>query len=382
MCHWFRATCVCSGHIPHHRCCSVYVISRVQFAFHITLLGSTPQTFSHHISFHPITRKDFTSHHLSCRTIPHHTIPHHTTIAQHSTSHYYIPVFHTTSRRHWVNVATHLASDHHILHNTAVCLGTTISQHVPHHTAIAVHISQFHIHNYSTIHPHSTSQRHISHHNVPHRRIAPPHYIIFHIWHHNHTAHRICHTGFFITIPHPHFTSRNFLHFALCNVPHTRIPHHAIFHIAHEVRHFNHHVWPPFHIHRHHTTFNRAGHNSHQIAPCLRSIPHRVHITPRHAHHHIQNIHCTAHIPHCISTIIPHTAISNMASNHPHHSVFHNYHITDLHSTPPHSTCTTPLFHIASPHLTPRPWHHMWHHTFYKTWYGMLCFIHPNVGVM
>ena len=282
MCHWFRATCVCSGHIPHHRCCSVYVISRVQFAFHITLLGSTPQTFSHHISFHPITRKDFTSHHLSCRTIPHHTIPHHTTIAQHSTSHYYISVFHTTSRRHWVNVATHLASDHHILHNTAVCLGTTISQHVPHHTAIAVHISQFHIHNYSTIHPHSTSQRHISHHNVPHRRIAPPHYIIFHIWHHNHTAHRICHTGFFITIPHPHFTSRNFLHFALCNVPHTRIPHHAIFHIAHKVRHFNHHVWPPFHIHRHHTTFNRAIIHIKSLHVCA---PFHIASTSHHAMH-------------------------------------------------------------------------------------------------
>ena len=34
--------CVCSGHIPHHKCCSVYVISRVQIAFHITLLNSTP----------------------------------------------------------------------------------------------------------------------------------------------------------------------------------------------------------------------------------------------------------------------------------------------------------------------------------------------------
>ena len=31
-------SCVCSGYIPHHKCCSIYVISRVQIAFHITLL--------------------------------------------------------------------------------------------------------------------------------------------------------------------------------------------------------------------------------------------------------------------------------------------------------------------------------------------------------
>ena len=41
VCHWFHA-CVCTGHIPHHECCSVYVISRTQIAFHITLLNSTP----------------------------------------------------------------------------------------------------------------------------------------------------------------------------------------------------------------------------------------------------------------------------------------------------------------------------------------------------
>ena len=178
MCHWFRATCVCSSHIPHHRCCSVYVISRVQFAFHITLLNSTPQTFSHHTSFHHITRKDFTSHHLSCRTIPHHTIPHHIT-PLHNIPH------HITT---YLCSTPHLADTElmlqHILPRTTIfyiTLHCSLPRH-HHFTCSTSHSHSSHINStsttdYATPHPHSTSQ-HISHHNVPHR-IAPPHCIIF-----------------------------------------------------------------------------------------------------------------------------------------------------------------------------------------------------------
>ena len=110
-------SCVCSGYIPHHKSCSVYVISRVQIAFHITHHSITPhQKILHHATFH------VTPFHI---TPPLHRIPHHIT-----TYH----MFHAISRT--FNVATHLTSDHRILHltshNTAVCLPppfhTTTSQ--------------------------------------------------------------------------------------------------------------------------------------------------------------------------------------------------------------------------------------------------------------
>ena len=213
---------MCSGHIPHHRCCSVYVISRVQIAFHITLLNSTPQsTFSHHTSFHHITPKDFTSHHLSC-----HTIPHHTTIAQ-----LHITLLHTTVPRHisqTVNVATHPISDYHILHlrrYTAVCLGTTISHyHISKHM---FHIAQPQSTSHTIPHPqlfHTTPTFNITAYftppHIPHR-ITPPHLTTHCIISHS-TLH----------MPHsspPHYAS----HFALCNIPHTRTPHSTPRHITH-----------------------------------------------------------------------------------------------------------------------------------------------------
>ena len=140
-------SCVCvssSGHILHHKCCSVHVISRVQIAFHA----------SHHIkhfhsTHHSITANlDFTSHHHSRES--HHSTSHgpfqlhHITIAHchitraipatshhHCTSHYYIPHI----PRHisqTFNVATHLASDHRILHPTS--LYTVVCHSPPFHT--------------------------------------------------------------------------------------------------------------------------------------------------------------------------------------------------------------------------------------------------------
>ena len=168
MCHCFHA-CVCSGHIPHHKCCSVYVISSVQFAFHTTQLHTTLNVFT---SFRHITPKDFTSHHLSCHAIPHHTIPHDTTIAQHSTSCYYIP--HVP--RHisqTFNVATHLTSDHHILHLTSHC--TTVCLPPPFHTTTSQSTTYTTSHQSTsrTIpHPqlfHNTPTFNITAHFTPHR---------------------------------------------------------------------------------------------------------------------------------------------------------------------------------------------------------------------
>ena len=170
-------------------------------------------------------------------------------------------MFHATSRRHLM-FATHLTSDHHILHltshYTAVCLGATISHHniSKHNMFHSPHITPFHIHNYSTPHPHSTSQ-HISHHNIFHIALHHTRFHIalhHHIWHHNtlhhfpHLASHYNHSALLnTTIPHHHwhFTShRNFSHLALWqhfHIPGHHIPHHAIFHILH----FNqsHHVW-------------------------------------------------------------------------------------------------------------------------------------------
>ena len=169
--------------------------------------------------------KDFTPHHLS-----RHTIPHHTTIAQHSTSHYYIPhVLRHISQT--FNVATHLISDHHILHlrshYTAVCLGTTIKHHhiSKHmfHITHSPHLTPFHIHNYSTPHLHSASQ-HISHHTIFHIAL---HNTRFHIALHHHIL------TVYITAP-LHLTSQHIASFSTSDVTlqshstlHiTTIPHH------------------------------------------------------------------------------------------------------------------------------------------------------------
>ena len=147
---------------------------------HFTAHNSTPHhinTFSHHTSFHPTShQKGFTSHHLSCHTIPHHTIPHHTTIAQHSTSHYYIPHVHATSQT--FNVATHLTSDHHILHltshYTAVCLTPPFHTTTSQSTCFTSHSHSHHPAQLFHTTPTFNITAHFTPHHIPHR-IIPPH---------------------------------------------------------------------------------------------------------------------------------------------------------------------------------------------------------------
>ena len=131
-------------------------------------------------------------------------------------------MFHATSQT--FNVATHLTSDHHILHlrshYTAVCFGTTISHH--HISKPMFHITQpqstSHTHHYSTPHSHSTSQ-HISHHTIFH--IALYHHIL--ILHHNTTSD-------ITTLHHfPHLTSHSTLHMPHSSSPQFRT---TIFHIT------------------------------------------------------------------------------------------------------------------------------------------------------
>ena len=185
LCAWsvllVSCVCVCSGHIPHHRCCSVYVISTVQIAF---------RTTSHHIKRFHITHHSITSYQkILHRTIfhitPFHTTPFHIKPPLHNIPHHITTyhMFNATSQT--FNVATYLALDHHILHlishYTTVCLPppchttTSRAQHnIPHHT---VHISH---HSTPTAIPHHT---HIQHHSTFHTifHITPPHLTSQHI---------------------------------------------------------------------------------------------------------------------------------------------------------------------------------------------------------
>ena len=329
-CHCFRASvCVCSGHIPHHKCCSVYVLSRVQFAFHTT-------QFSHHIKHFHITHHSITSHqkilhHTTFHvTPPLHNIPHHITTYR---------LFHATSLRHlmsqrisprttifyiWHHITPQSASHHHFTppHLKA--------QHIPHHTA-TVHIAPFHIHNYSTPHPHSTPQ-HISHHTIfhiayhliliLHRHTTTAdittHCIIFHIWRHTTTAHCICHILHHHNSTPPHFTSPNFPHFALCNIPHNEAPQ-SIFDIAHYAFHITPGLKIPhrttFHIHitPHFTSHHIIHLKSRDSSTCQHTISH-AHIPPLTSPHSNIKLHITlstAHIYH-YGWIIPSVSLSHV----------------------------------------------------------------------
>ena len=170
---------MCSSHIPHHRSCSVYVISRNCISHHTTQLHTTLNVFTshiipcqkilHHTTFH------VTLFHI---TPPLHNIPHHITTYQCSIPH--------------LSVATHLTSDHHILHlrshYTAVCLGNTISHHILKHK---FHITQ----------PQSTS------HTIPHPQLfhTTPTFNITAYFTPQHVPHRI-------TPPRLDFTSHHHIH--------------------------------------------------------------------------------------------------------------------------------------------------------------------------
>ena len=329
---------------------------------HFTSHYSTPHHIKRfHITHHSMP-KDFTSHHLSC-----HTIPHHTTIAQHSTSHYYIPMSHATSRTLCWNTS-HLGPPYFQYlrsHYTAVCLGTTISRHHISKHMFHIHISHHPI--YTTI-PHHT---HIQHHSIFHTTpystfITPPHltsqdiesFSTSDITQQSHSALHIPHSSppqFHTTT----FTWRNFplmqhsTYIALCNIPHNRTPHSTPRHITHFAFQL-HHVWK----HSQRTTFRKNRSTAPHLCTHSTSCPH---FTPCTSH---SNINFTSHypiaphIPHCISTIIPHhTAMSNMApSNHstslgiPQPHFASSQHATILH-----------MYHTIVPHriTTFRIWHCM-----------------------
>ena len=182
---------------------SCVCVKRVQIALCITLLSSTPHVFtSHNIPSHNAKRfyitPPFTSHHST----PPHTILHHTTIAQHSTSHYYIPMSHATSRTLCWNTS-HLGPPYFQYlrsHYTAVCLGTTISRH--HISKHMFHITQPQSTSRAIPHPqllHTTptsfsNTAYFTPHHFPHP-ITPPHLDFtshHHVWHHN-TLHHFPH---------------------------------------------------------------------------------------------------------------------------------------------------------------------------------------------
>ncbi len=162
---------------------SVYVISRVQIAFHTTRLYTSD--IKHFHIAHSIT-----SHHFSRHTIPHHATIVHSTY--HTTCTY---MFHATSGRHLMS--QHISPRttifyiwHHITPQSASHHRFTPphlkAQHIRHRIA-TVHIAPFRIHNDCTPHPHSTSQyishhiSHIPHHMPPHLTSIAARCIFFHI---------------------------------------------------------------------------------------------------------------------------------------------------------------------------------------------------------
>ena len=219
--------CVCSGHIPHHKCCSVYVLSRVQFAFHTTQFHTTLNIFKSHIipSHHTkrfYTTPPFTSHHSTPPfhiTPPLHNIPHHITTYR---------MFHATSLRHlmsqhisprttifyiWHHITPQSASHHHFTPPHLKAQHSTSHKHSPHRTIPDPQL--FH----TT--PTFNTTAHFTPHHIPHR--IPPHLDFTsshqHSWHHN-TLHHF-----------PHLTSHN--HSTL-HMPHSSSPqfHTTTFHIT------------------------------------------------------------------------------------------------------------------------------------------------------
>ena len=134
---------MCSGHIPHHKCCSAYVISRVQIAFHIAPYFT------------------YTSHHISHRTIIHIKSLHHIS-AHHSTSRPQIPPRTTPCTSPHSNITHHTIPQHtfqgipHIPH----CISTII----PHHTMsnMASNHSASHLHHSTPYSPCTTPSFHIA----------------------------------------------------------------------------------------------------------------------------------------------------------------------------------------------------------------------------
>ena len=275
-------------------------------------------------------------------------------------------MFHAISRT--FDVATHLTSDHRILHltshNTAVCLPP------PFHTTTSqstCSTSTSHTIPYTQLF-HTTPTFSIIAYFTQHHT---PHLLHHHIWHHktlNHFPHLTSHNNHSaLHIPHSSppqfhtttFTWRNFplmqhsTYIALCNIPHNRTPHSTPRHITHFAFQL-HHVWK----HSQRTTFRKNRSTAPHLGTHSTSCPH---FTPCTSHSNINftsHYSIAPHIPHCISTIIlHHTAMSNMApSNHstslgiPQPHFASSQHATILH-----------MYHTIVPHriTTFRIWHCM-----------------------
>ena len=333
-------------------------------------------------------------------SLPPTTISHHHTsksnifhIQPQSTSHT-IPhpqLFHTTPT---FNISTFHTTPYSTSHYTAVSIPppfhTTTSQSTTYSTSHShsPHLTPFHIHNYSTPHPQSQLF-----HTTPTITTIP---------HHTHNQH---HSTFHPT-PYStsHYTSTSWFHITPPLLTSQHIASFSTLDISqqsHSTLHMPHSSPPQFHTTFHitswlstscimqHSTFCIS--ITFHITPCLklqltfhitphlRSLHHILahhsttgpHSTAHHAMHiatveyklHIPLSHSlfqtTAHIPHCISTIIPHHTMSNMASNHS----------TSLSIPQPHFTsCITAHHHI--PHA---PHHHSTshHHISRLTWHCM-----------
>ena len=196
--------------------------------------------------------------------------------SNHSTQHTTYHMFHDTSRRHFSNVATYDASDHHSPYLTS------------HYTAISHHhISK----------PQSTFHT-ISH---PELFYTTPTFNIstFHTTLHHHIWHRNTLLLFFS----PPLTSRNnrTTH-CMCHILHHHISHIVTFHSLHYATfHWHHAIFHVTFCIQSHSTMSKIttfhiNHISHRTIIRIKSrstkyrhtIPHHAHIPPRHAHHHVQ----------------------------------------------------------------------------------------------
>ena len=220
--------------------------------------------------FHATSLRHLMSQHISPRTTVFYIWHHITPLWQSASHHHFTP--------------PHLKAQHSTSQPQSTSHHST-STTIPHHTHIQHH-STFHTTPYSTSHT-TSSWFYI---------VTPPqlttHCIIFHIWRHTSTAHCICHILHHHNSTPPHFTSPNFPHFALCNIPHNEAPQSTPRHIRHRTFSISHHTRSEnatFHIAPHFTYTSH--HISHRTIIHLKSLHHMSahHFTcPHHAHRHNQ----------------------------------------------------------------------------------------------
>ena len=154
----FVRVSVWSGHIPHHKCC-IYVISRVQIAFHITTtrLHTTLNVFTSHIIPSHRTKRfcitpTFTSHHST-----HHHCTFHITLLR-STPH---PGHLMSQPLYSTSDITLHCSLPPTFHTTTSRSTTYSTVHISHHTHITARFTPHHIPHHITPHLDFTSHHHI-----------------------------------------------------------------------------------------------------------------------------------------------------------------------------------------------------------------------------